>query len=103
MTKESTKYSLLLKGIILDAIGMLTMLLPGIGTLIDFVWAPFAASRMNKMYPGKRGRIAAVIVFLEELIPNLDFIPTFTLMWIYTFLINPDKGQYIPIKIRVND
>ena len=102
MTKDSLKYTLLIKGLILDALGMITMLFPVIGTLIDFVWAPFAASRMRKMYPSKNGRIASVIVFLEELIPNLDVIPTFTLMWIYTYIINPDEGRLQPIKIRVD-
>lgn len=103
MIADSTKYKMLAKGLVYDALGMSTMMLPGLGTVIDLFWAPFAASRMSKMYPGKKGKIASVIVFLEELIPNLDFIPTFTLMWIYTFIINPDEGNLQPIRIRVDD
>jgi len=38
------------------------------------------------MYRGTQGKIAAVIVFLEEILPGLDVIPTFTLMWLYTFI-----------------
>ncbi len=80
------KYKLLKKGILLDLIGMATMFVPFWGTIVDLVWAPYAASQMNKMYRGTEGKIAAVIVFLEEIIPGLDVIPTFTLMWLYTFV-----------------
>ena len=38
------------------------------------------------MYRGTQGKIAAVVVFLEEILPGLDIIPTFTLMWLYTFI-----------------
>lgn len=97
------KYKMLAKGLALDAVGMFTMVLPGIGTLIDLFWAPFAAWQMNKMYPGKKGRLASIIVFLEEIIPGLDFIPTFTLMWIYTYLLGgEDHGELTPIKVHVN-
>lgn len=97
------KYKMLAKGLMLDAAGMVTMAFPGIGTLIDFFWAPIAAWQMNKMYPGKKGKLASAIVFLEELIPGLDFIPTFTLMWIYTYLMGgEDPGELTPIKVRVN-
>jgi hypothetical protein len=80
------KYKLLKKGILFDLIGMATMFVPFWGTIVDLVWAPYAASQMNKMYRGTEGKIAAVIVFLEEIIPGLDVIPTFTLMWLYTFI-----------------
>ncbi len=80
------KYKLLKKGILFDLIGMATMFVPFWGTIVDLVWAPYAASQMNKMYRGTEGKIAAIIVFLEEIIPGLDVIPTFTLMWLYTFI-----------------
>ena len=39
------------------------------------------------MYAGKIGQVSGVINFVEEAAPGLDFIPTFTLTWIYdTFL-----------------
>jgi len=80
------KYKLLKKGILLDLIGMTTMLIPFWGTIVDLIWAPYAAFQINKMYRGTQGKIAAVIVFLEEILPGLDVIPTFTLMWLYTFI-----------------
>lgn len=81
------KYQLLRRGLLLDAVGMATHFIPVLGPFIDLIWAPVAAVQMQKMYPGMKGKIAGVIVFLEELSPGLDFIPTFTLTWIYTFVI----------------
>ncbi|MBT4918169.1 MAG: hypothetical protein HON09_01735 [Flavobacteriaceae bacterium] len=90
------KYKLLKKGILLDLIGMATMLIPFWGTIVDLIWAPYAAFQINKMYRGTQGKIAAVIVFLEEILPGLDVIPTFTLMWLYTFILKkntPDAPE----------
>ena len=80
------KYKLLKKGILLDLIGIATIFIPFWGTIIDLIWAPYAAFQINKMYRGTQGNIAAVVVFLEEILPGLDIIPTFTLMWLYTFV-----------------
>ena len=65
---------------------MSTLFIPIAGTLIDLIWAPYAAKQMNDMYEGKKGKIVFIIVFIEEIIPGLDVIPTFTLMWLYTFV-----------------
>lgn len=84
------KYKLLRKGILFDLIGMISYI-PGIGPFLDIIWAPIAATQMNKMYPGTHGKIASVIVFLEELSPGLDIIPTFTLTWLYVFVFGGAK------------
>jgi hypothetical protein len=47
---------------------------------------------MTKMYKGTSGKIAGIISFLEEILP-LDIIPTFTIMWIYTYLIKKEEFQ----------
>lgn len=96
------KYKLLRQGILFDIIGMSTMAIPVIGPFLDLIWAPFAAKKMNEMYKGKNGKIASIIVFIEEILPYTDIIPTFTLMWLYTFVW---KKQPTPrtIKIRVNE
>ena len=83
---KKNKYKLLRQGILYDAVGMATMLIPVVGPFIDLVWAPIAAKKMSEMYEGRSGRIASVLVFIEEIMPGLDFIPTFTLMWLYTFV-----------------
>lgn len=97
----SEKYKLLRKGILYDLIGMASYLVPGFGPFIDIIWAPYAASQMTKMYPGTRGKIAAVIVFLEELSPGLDVIPTFTLTWLYVFVWKGEKTAQQPLEVEI--
>lgn len=83
---ENIKKKLLIKSLTYDAVGMATGAIPLVGGLLDLLWAPYAAKRMKTMFPGKQGKVASVIVFLEEILPFTDFIPTFTLMWLYTFV-----------------
>lgn len=83
---KEAKYKLLRQGIFYDLIGMISMFIPIIGPFTDLIWAPIAAKEMRKMYKGSEGKIAAIIVFLEEILPITDIIPTFTLMWLYTFV-----------------
>jgi hypothetical protein len=45
------------------------------------------------MYRGIPGKTAGVLTFLEELLPGIDIIPTFTLMWIYTFVFKKGQGE----------
>jgi len=88
---ENSKFKLLRNGIAYDAIGMFSMAIPFVGPVLDILWAPFAAKKMREMYNGKEGKIASVIVFIEEILPVTDFIPTFTLMWLYTFVWKDQK------------
>lgn len=87
-----SKVSVLLVSLLLDAIGMISYFFPGIGEATDIVWAPVSAWLMTKLYKGKEGKIAGIVTFIEEAIPGLDIIPTFTLMWIYTYVITSKKG-----------
>ena len=82
------KYSLLAISIILDLIGMLSFVIPTIGEFSDVIWAPVSAYLMFKLYKGVPGKIASALVFVEEISPWTDFIPTFTVMWIYTNVIH---------------
>jgi len=83
---KNIKNKLLIKGLMYDLVGMATMAIPLVGPFLDLAWAPFAANKMTQMYPGKKGKIASVLVFIEEILPFTDVIPTFTLMWLYTFV-----------------
>ena len=80
--KINNKYKKLGLGILFDAFGYVSFVFP----LVDIVWAPLAAYLMTKMYEGKKGKIAAAVTFIEEALPILDVIPTFTLMWLYTYV-----------------
>ena len=75
----------LITGLFLDLIGMASYLIPGLGEFADLIWAPISAFILAKMYPGKVGKVGAIVNFIEELSPGLDIIPTFTLTWVYTY------------------
>lgn len=87
MTLFKGKVKKLLLGLLFDGIGMISLLIPGLGPALDLLWAPVAAWLITRMYPGKAGRAAGFIAFVEEVLPGTDIVPTFTLMWIYTHLI----------------
>ena len=81
--------------ILLDGIGYLSFAFP----FIDILWAPLSAYLMTKLYKGNPGKIAGVIAFIEEALPGLDIIPTFTLMWIYSyFFIKKPKETFKEVK-----
>ncbi|MAD97363.1 MAG: hypothetical protein CMB99_08565 [Flavobacteriaceae bacterium] len=82
-----SKYQKLVLSLILDAIGFIPI------PAFDFVWAPLSGYIMTRMYKGQKGKIAGVINFVEEILPFLDIIPTFTLMWIYVNVIEGNKND----------
>jgi len=89
--ENANKNTKLAYSILFDAMGYLSFIFPP----FDFVWAPLSLYIMTKMYKGNRGKIAGAIVFIEEAMPGLDVIPTFTLMWIYSFVIKRNKKEKI--------
>jgi hypothetical protein len=84
----TNKYALLVLGLIFDAIGMISYIIPGLAEFIDIVWAPISSMLLAKMYKGTTGKVAAIIGFLEEILPGMDIIPTFTITWFYVYGIN---------------
>lgn len=89
--EKDTKYRNLLLGLLFDGVGMLSFAIPGIGEFSDVIWAPLAGWLMTRMYKGKIGQAAGVVTFVEELVPGLDIIPSFTIMWVYTYLLSKGK------------
>ena len=87
------KFTKLFLGIVLDAIGYVSFLIPGIGEFSDVIWAPLSGWLMTRLYKGKPGQIAGVIAFVEEALPGADVVPTFTLMWIYTYVLNKSSQE----------
>ncbi|WP_435254766.1 hypothetical protein [Tenacibaculum sp. A30] len=92
MNKEK-KYQKLALSLLFDAIGYVSYLIPGIGELSDIVWAPASAYLMTKMYKGNKGKIAGAITFIEEAMPGLDVVPTFTLMWLFTYVFSSKESK----------
>ena len=75
------KYQNLIVSIIGDLLGYVSFIVP----IFDVVWAPLSGYIMSKLYEGKKGKIAGVLVFIEEALPFLDVLPSFLILWIYTY------------------
>ncbi|MHC5201609.1 hypothetical protein [Myroides sp. LJL119] len=88
LSDKTIKKRQLILSIFLDAIGMLSYTVPFLGEFSDLIWAPISAYLLAKMYPGKIGRVGAIVNFIEEVSPGMDIIPTFTLTWVYTYIIS---------------
>ncbi|MCB0425113.1 MAG: hypothetical protein KDD13_10800 [Mangrovimonas sp.] len=85
-----SKYKKLALSLVFDVIGLVT--------IIDIVWAPLSGYLMSRMYKGTEGKVAGVISFIEEIVPGLDIIPTFTIMWFYTYVIKKEVPEIIEVK-----
>ena len=95
---KNKKYKQLLLGLLFDAIGMLSFAIPFVGEFSDIVWAPLSAWLMTRMYKGNLGQVAGVVTFIEEILPGFDLIPSFTLMWFYTYVFKGSKKRR-PIEV----
>lgn len=90
---KSNKFKILFLSLLFDGIGMLSFVIPGIGEFSDVIWAPISAWAITRLYRGNIGKAAGVVTFVEEIVPGLDVIPTFTIMWIYTYIIADEKAR----------
>lgn len=88
-TKSENKVNKLMLGLLFDAVGMLSYIIPRVAEVVDIIWAPMLGLLLAKMYNGTVSKVGGIIAFLEEATPRLD-IPTFTSTWIYTYVI---KGE----------
>ncbi|MGB5378710.1 hypothetical protein [Muriicola sp.] len=93
--KDQNKVKYLFFGLLFDGIGMLSFMIPGIGEFSDVLWAPLAAWLMTRMYKGRSGQLAGIVTFIEEIIPGLDLIPSFTLMWLYTYVLSKSGSKKV--------
>lgn len=86
------KYKLLFLGLLFDGIGMLSFVVPFVGEFTDVIWAPAATFLIYRMYQGTEGKIGGLVTFVEEAgLFGTDFLPTFTLTWVYKYLIKKEK------------
>ncbi|MGC4035024.1 MAG: hypothetical protein QM764_03615 [Chitinophagaceae bacterium] len=80
---ETKKINSLLFCVLMDLIGCATYAVPGFGEIGDIFWAPVSAFIFYKMFGGWKGATGGIFNFIEEVLPGTDFIPTFTLMWLW--------------------
>ncbi len=81
--KKSKKNITLGTALLLDGIGLISYLIPAYGEIFDTVWAPVSAIILFAKF-GRTSLPASLLQFVEELLPFADFIPTFTLTYLYT-------------------
>jgi hypothetical protein len=77
----------LILSLLFDAIGMMSFSIPIVGEFADVVWAPLSGFLMIWLYKGTAGKVAGIFSFVEELLPATDIIPSFTMMWFYTYFL----------------
>jgi hypothetical protein len=78
MTKNSPSLAFC---ILMDAIGMATYAIPFFGEFGDILWAPVSAIIFFRTFGGWKGAFGGIFNFIEEIMPGMDFIPTFTIMY----------------------
>lgn len=67
--------------LLMDFLGYATYAVPFLGEFLDVLWAPLSAFIFFRMFGGTKGIVGGAVNFFEELMPGLDFIPTFTITW----------------------
>ena len=71
--------------LLMDFLGYATYGIPFFGEFLDILWAPISALIFFRMFGGTKGMIGGAFNFFEELMPGLDFIPTFTITWLIQY------------------
>ncbi len=71
--------------LLMDFLGYATYAVPFFGEFLDILWAPVSAFIFFRMFGGVRGLFGGAFNFFEELMPGLDFIPTFTITWVLQY------------------
>jgi hypothetical protein len=67
--------------LLMDMLGCASYLIPFFGEFFDLIWAPISAIIYWRLFGGVKGLFGGTFNFLEELLPGLDIIPTFTITW----------------------
>jgi hypothetical protein len=71
--------------LLMDFLGYATYGIPFLGEFLDILWAPISAFIFFRMFGGTKGLFGGAFNFFEELMPGLDFIPTFTITWLIQY------------------
>jgi hypothetical protein len=83
--------------VIMDLIGYATYAVPFLGEFGDILWAPLSSIIFFMAFGGWKGAIGGIGNLLEEILPGTDFIPSFTLMWL--FQRNQRKSLNTPVRL----
>lgn len=78
----------LMASLAIDALGMVTYLIPALGEAADVVIAPIISVLI---YAVHRTTFGAIAGFLEEIIPFTDIIPSATIIWFYRYFLKKES------------
>ncbi len=85
--------------LLMDAIGCITFLIPVIGEAFDIVWAPISAIIFYFAFGGRKAMYGAAFNLVEEIVPFMNFIPTFTIAWLWQkYMVKKPSNNVIEIK-----
>ena len=93
VSAKNNKGTMLVLSLLFDFIGMVSYFVPVFAEVTDLFWSPISGILLVVMFKGTAGKLAGVFGFIEELLPFVDVIPTFTITWFYTYVIRGGKGQ----------
>ena len=97
---NNSKTGSLIFCLVMDLVGYATYTVPILGEFGDIFWAPLSAFIFYKTFGGWKGVIGGLFDFGEEILPGTDFIPSFTLMWLWTTGIKKPATNSLPVIIK---
>ena len=97
---ESQKMPSLGACLLMDFLGYATYAVPFFGEFLDILWAPVSAFIFFRMFGGVKGLFGGAFNFFEELMPGLDFIPTFTIAWVLQYFRRNKPAQNVQVITR---
>lgn len=86
--------------LLMDFLGYATYAVPFFGEFLDILWAPVSAFIFFRMFGGIKGLFGGAFNFFEELMPGLDFIPTFTIAWALQYFHRDKHVQNLQVVTR---
>ena len=84
--------------LLMDMLGCASYALPFVGEVFDLVWAPISAMIYFRLFGGVKGLFGGSFNFIEELLPGLDIIPTFTITWFLQYYKRNKEAFAIPAR-----
>ena len=85
--------------LLMDAIGCIPfVVVPFLGQAFDIVWAPISAIIFYFLFGGRKAMFGAAFSLVEEIIPGVNFIPTFTIAWLWQKYIAKKQDGIIPVR-----
>ena len=84
--------------LLMDLLGFAFLSIPFLGPFVEMLFAPISAIVYWRMFGFRKGFFGGIFNFVEELIPGVDLIPTFTITWVMQYMKRKQTVTYYPVK-----